>query len=293
MVDFSVIIATYNRAEYLRECLDSLVSQTYKNFEAIIVDDGSTDNTKDVVNEFEHLLKIKYIKIPNSGYPAKPRNIAAENAAANWLCFLDSDDKWTKDKLQTCVSLINNNDVIYHKLKYFGKGKPFYRNVIPSRQVLPPVFADLMTMGNSIPLSGSMVRKNIFLKVNKFDEDIAIAALEDYDLWLKISRITEKFFFIPKILGLYRMHSNSITEISFKQVDKINRVYQKHLPYLDAFYHKQAFIIKEYYAAIVYERMKNYKKAIELYKPSLKASVFKQRIKSTLRMALVKCKQIL
>src|SRR6476660_8957423 len=187
MVDFSVIIATYNRADYLRECLVSLVSQTYKNFETIIVDDGSTDNTEDVVDKFASLLNIKYFKTPNSGYPAKPRNIAAEIAAADWLCFLDSDDKWTKDKLQTCVPLINNYDVIYHKLKYFGKGKPFYRNVLPSRQVLYPVFADLMMIGNSIPLSGSMVRKNIFFKANKFDEDIAIAALEDYDLWLKIS----------------------------------------------------------------------------------------------------------
>ncbi len=293
MVDFSVIIATYNRAAYLRECLNSLVAQTYKNFETIIVDDGSTDNTAELINEFASLLNIKYFKIANSGYPAKPRNIAVENAAADWLCFLDSDDKWTKNKLQVCVPLINGYDVIYHKLKYFGKGKPFYRYVIPSRQVLHPVFADLMTMGNSIPLSGSMVRKDIFLQVNKFDEDIAIAALEDYDLWLRIARITEKFFFIPCILGLYRMHENSITEISSKQIDKINRVYQKNLPCLPASYHKEAYIIKNYYAAIVFERMKNYKKAIELYKQSLRSKIFKQKIKSALRIILIKCKQIL
>lgn len=88
------------------------------------------------------------------------------------------------------------------------------------------------------------------------------------------------------------MHSNSITEISSKQIDKINRVYQRHLPYLDASYHKQACIIKDYYAAIVYERMKNYKEAIRLYKESFEADSLKQIIKSMLRVILIKFKQV-
>ena len=223
MVDFSVIIATYNRAEYLRECLDSLLLQSYKNFETIIIDDGSTDNTEDVIDEFINLLSIKYIKISNSGYPAIPRNIGAQNASAEWLCFLDSDDKWTKDKLKICSSFLSDHDVIYHKLKYFGIGKPFYRITIPSRQVQPPVFTDLITKGNGIPLSGSLIRKSIFLQVNGFDENILLAAVEDYDLWLKISRITDRFIFIPRILGFYRMHKSSITEHSYKQINKIDK----------------------------------------------------------------------
>jgi glycosyltransferase involved in cell wall biosynthesis len=292
MVDFSVIIATYNRAEYLKECLESLAIQTYKNFETIIVDDGSTDNTEGVVNEFVNLLNIQYLKTPNSGYPAKPRNLAAKHASSEWLCFLDSDDKWAKNKLEVCASYTNHYDVIYHKLKYFGTGRPIYRVCIPSRQLRVPVFNDLMTMGNGIPLSGSIIRKKIFFQANSFDENISLAALEDYDLWLKVSRITDKFIFIPKILGLYRMHKNSITEHSLRQVDKINLVYNKYISILDNRYHKQAKIIKDYYAAIVYERMKNYKKALELYKGSLSANSFTQQIKSVLRITLVKCKQV-
>jgi glycosyltransferase involved in cell wall biosynthesis len=291
MIDFSVIIATYNRAGYLRECLKSLVLQTHKNFETIIVDDGSIDNTENVVNEFTNLLSIIYTKTANAGYPAIPRNIAAKNASAEWLCFLDSDDKWTKNKLQTCLPLLNDYDVIYHKLKYFGNGKPFYRANIPSRQVQHPVFIDLMTIGNSIPLSGSIIRKKIFTQVNHFDEDVSIAGLEDYDLWLKVSKITDKFFFIPKALGLYRMHGNSITENSFTQINKINIVHEKYLPYLALPYHKQAAGIKDYYIAIVYERMKNYQQAIRLYKKSFKANTFKQKIKSALRIFILKIKQ--
>jgi len=291
MVDFSVIIATYNRENYLRECLNSLLFQTYKNFEIVIVDDGSTDNTENVVTEFIGSLSIKYIKTSNAGYPAVPRNIAAQHADGEWLCFLDSDDKWTRNKLQTCLPLINDYDVIYHKLKYFGSGKPFYRINIPSRQVQQPVFIDLMTRGNSIPLSGAIIRKKIFTRVNNFDEDVSIAGLEDYDLWLKASKITDRFFFIPIALGWYRMHANSITETSFRQINKINIVYEKYLPYLALSYHKQAAIIKDYYIAIVYERMKNFKQAIELYKKSLEANTLKQKIKSALRILLIKCKQ--
>jgi len=291
MVDFSVIIATYNRADYLRECLNSLVSQTYKNFETVIVDDGSTDNTKDVVNEFVNLIEIKYLMIPNSGFPGKPRNIAAKLAKAEWLCFLDSDDKWTKDKLKTCVSYLKDYDVVYHKLKYFGEGKPFYRNTIPSRQLKYPAFADLMTKGNSIPLSGSMIRKNIFFQVGSFfEENASIGGLDDYDLWLKISLITGRFKFINKTLGLYRIHASNMTENSFTQINKINTVYEKYLPQLNSNYHKQAKIIKDYYIAIVYERMKNYKEAIRLYKESFEADTVKQKIKSTLRVILIKLK---
>jgi glycosyltransferase involved in cell wall biosynthesis len=293
MVDFSVIIATYKRAEYLKECLASLVIQTYKNFETIIVDDGSTDNTPDIVCEFTSLLNIKYLKILNSGYPGKPRNIAVKKASADWLCFLDSDDKWTKDKLQTCLPFLGNYDVIYHKLKYFGDGKPFYRINIPSRQVQHPVFADLMTKGNSIALSSSLIKKNIFLKAGGFfEENASIGGLDDYDLWLKTSLLTNKFKFIPKSLGFYRIHSANMTENSFTQIEKINLVYNKYISILDNRYHKQAKIIKDYYAAIVHERMKNYKKALQLYKESLSANSFTQQIKSVLRITLVKCKQI-
>lgn len=294
MINYSVIIATYNRADYLRECLQSLAVQTHKDFETIIVDDGSTDNTADVVNEFSDLLIIKYLKIPNSGFPGKPRNIAAKIAAAEWLCFLDSDDKWEKDKLKLCYAYLNDYDVIYHKLKYFGNGKPFYRETIPSKQLTHPAFADLMTRGNNIPLSGSMIRKNIFFETGGFfEENASIGGLDDYDLWLKTSLLTEKFKFIDKTLGLYRIHSSNMTENSFSQLKKIDIVYGKYLPRLRSEYHRQAKITKDYYSAIVYERMKDYTEASRLYKESLHANSLRQKIKSLLHILHIKIKTVL
>ena len=294
MIDFSVIIATYNRAGYLLECLDSLVLQTHKNFETIIADDGSTDDTENVIKEYTDKLNIIYFKIPNSGYPGKPRNIAVEKSSADWLCFLDSDDTWSHTKLEKCFKYLNKFDVIYHKLKYFGTGKPIYRINIPSRQVNHPVFTDLMTMGNSIALSSSLIRKSIFLQAGKFfDEDASIGGLDDYDLWLRTSLLTERFKFIPKTLGFYRIHTGNITENSFTQIEKIDKVYHKHLPKLNTGNHEQAKIIKDYYIAIIYERMKDYNKAIELYRQCLQAATSKQKIKAALRIILVTAKRTL
>ncbi len=291
MFDFSVIIATYNRGKYLRECLNSLVAQTHKNFETIIVDDGSTDNTADVITEFINLIDIKYLKIPNSGFPGKPRNVAARLAAAEWLCFLDSDDIWTKNKLKTCLQFLNDNDIVYHKLKYFGEGRPFYRITIPSKQLKAPAFRDLMIRGNNIPLSGSLIRKSIFFKVGGFfEENASIGGLDDFDLWLKTSLITERFKFINKTLGKYRIHASNMTENSFSQLNKINIVFEKYLPKLKVEYHKQAYIIKNYYCAIVYERMKNFKEAVRLYKTSFESNSLRQRIKCFLRIILIKFK---
>ena len=92
MVDFSVIIATYNRADYLRECLNSLASQTHKNFETIIVDDGSTDNTKDLIKSFP----VKLLTQKHLG-PAKARNLGAEQARGEILVFIDADMTFDKE----------------------------------------------------------------------------------------------------------------------------------------------------------------------------------------------------
>jgi tetratricopeptide (TPR) repeat protein len=148
-----------------------------------------------------------------------------------------------------------------------------------------------MTKGNSIPLSGSMIRKNIFFQAGGFfEKNASIGGLDDYDLWLKTSLITDKFKFINRTLGLYRIHAANMTENSFTQINKINIVYEKYLPQLNAVHYKQAEIIKDYYTAIVYERMKNYKEALQLYKKSLEADTEKQKIKSILRIILTKLK---
>lgn len=97
---FSIVIPTYNRMNDLIRCLSSLQNQTYKNFEVIVCDDGSTDNTFDVIKQFESTLSIKYLYEQNWGGPAHPRNVGVSYAKGKWICFLDSDDLFLPERME-------------------------------------------------------------------------------------------------------------------------------------------------------------------------------------------------
>jgi glycosyltransferase involved in cell wall biosynthesis len=104
----SVIIPTFNRANFITKAIDSVLAQTYTNYEIIIVDDGSTDNTKDILKPY--LDKIRYIYQPNSGVSAA-RNVGIMTAIGKWIAFLDSDDRWHVKKLEMQMHLILNNNI--------------------------------------------------------------------------------------------------------------------------------------------------------------------------------------
>ena len=100
----SVIIPTYNHANFLSKTLKSVINQTYSNWEAIVIDNHSKDNTDEVVAKFKDSRIILY-KIKNNGIIAKSRNLGIEHANGKWIAFLDADDWWYPDKLKTCLNL--------------------------------------------------------------------------------------------------------------------------------------------------------------------------------------------
>ena len=103
----SIIIPTFNHANYLSKALQSVLHQTYTNWEAIVIDNYSTDDTDSVITRYnDH--RIKYLKIHNGGVIAKSRNAGIKSAKGDWIAFLDSDDTWTSDKLDTCIDNIVN-----------------------------------------------------------------------------------------------------------------------------------------------------------------------------------------
>ena len=109
---FTVIIPTYNRAELLRRALESVHSQTYRDFEVIVCDDGSTDHTRDVANSFAGRMHMSYLRDENWGGPARPRNRGIQEASGEWLCFLDADDWWYPEKLAAVFALTSGVDVV-------------------------------------------------------------------------------------------------------------------------------------------------------------------------------------
>lgn len=202
MPTFSIVIPTYNRADFLPRCLASLVAQTFHDFEVLVCDDGSTDNTKDIVNSFSERLNIRYFWNPNWGGPARPRNIGIQNAESSWICLLDSDDWFYPNKLQACSPYLETSDIIYHDLDIYNQnGKQ--SQTLKSQNLKHPVFIDLISTQNRLPNSSVVVRKEILLKIGGFSEDRALIAVEDFDAWLRISKITERFTCIQQSLGAY------------------------------------------------------------------------------------------
>ena len=209
----SVVIPTFNHSNYLGKAISSVIDQTYKNWELLIIDNYSTDNTKKVINSFND-RRIKSFLIKNFGIIAKSRNAGILAAKGEWIAFLDSDDWWEKNKLQKCTNLINNKvDLIYHDLLIESYNRPLLtRKLIKSRKLQKPILIDLLENGNAISNSSVIVRKKILKKVGLIDESKELVAAEDYNTWLKIADLTNQFLYMPEILGYYSMHNQSISK---------------------------------------------------------------------------------
>ena len=209
----TVVIPCYNHARYLGRCLQSILDQTYKNWEAIVIDNHSTDNFDEVMNNFPD-PRITFFKIHNNGIIAASRNAAILVAKGDWICFLDADDWWKVSKLQVCFDSINDKvDLIYHDLEIVtDKHRPFSRKIIKSRQVKTPVLIDLLIKGNTIANSSVVVRKSLLQKIDGINESLDMIASEDYNTWLRIAQLTEQFVHLPRRLGYYFIHNQSISQ---------------------------------------------------------------------------------
>jgi glycosyltransferase involved in cell wall biosynthesis len=201
----SVIMPTYNHANFIGRALQSLLDQTYANWELIVIDNHSTDNTDNVLAGFSD-PRISYLKIHNNGVIALSRNMGIRKAKGEWIAFLDSDDWWSCEKLKVCCDSVRSNiDIIYHDLLIEEESKSFFssRKTLKSRQLQSPVLLDLLIHGNLIANSSVVVRKRLLEKVGLIDENPEMVASEDYNTWLRIAEISEGFLHIDKMLGFY------------------------------------------------------------------------------------------
>lgn len=210
---FSILIPTYNRSNNLSKAIKSILSQTYTHFEIIIIDDGSTDETASVVKSFRD-PRIIYKHIENYGGPARPRNIGITLAKGEWVCFLDDDDWWSSEKLEVCTRHLNDQvDLLYHDLEIiYVKPSRFKRKITKSWQVKSPVVFDLLLKGNCISNSSVIVRKELLIKINGFNESREIISAEDYNAWIKIAQYSDNFLYLDQKLGYYLDQNFSISK---------------------------------------------------------------------------------
>ena len=203
----SVIIPTYNRCAWIKHAIDSVLQQTYQNFELLIVDDGSTDITKGILAEYGE--KISYFYQSNKG-PAAARNLGIKQSKGTYICFLDSDDRWVKSKLETQVNLVTDHPEIkicYTNETWIRKGIQVNQKKIHQkysgwiyRRCLPLCI---------ISPSSVMIHREVFEKVGNFDEEMTVC--EDYDLWLRISHLYPISFINEAKIVKYGGHDDQLS----------------------------------------------------------------------------------
>lgn len=200
----SIIIPTYNRATDLARALASVQAQTFSNWEAIVIDNYSSDNTDNVVHRFND-PRIKLFKINNKGVIGVSRNIGIHVASGEFIAFLDSDDWWKPEKLKLSIEALKGGaDIVYHDLWRVSKNSQrLFLKKITTSALKNPVFNDLLTRGNCINNSSVVVKKRILNIIGGISEDLDLVAAEDYDCWLRIAKFTDKFTRLPNTLGYY------------------------------------------------------------------------------------------
>lgn len=218
----SVIIPVYNGTKYLAETLESVISQTFRDWEVIAVNDGSSDESEIILEKYasKYPFRIRYLTVQNGGV-SRARNTGVSQARGKYVAFLDQDDLWTPEKLERQVEQLENNpelgvsftnESLIDESGFITRFKRFHLGG-PNRGF---VF-DTLIFDNFIPVSSLMMHKDIFLQTGGFSPEFALS--EDFDFLL---RITRKYpvDFIDAPLLQYREHSESGTHIN---IDRITR----------------------------------------------------------------------
>jgi glycosyltransferase involved in cell wall biosynthesis len=226
----SVVIPSYNHGHLIGRALSSVLAQSWPRLEVIVVDNHSTDNTDEVVNGFTD-ARVRLLKVYNGGTIAISRNLGISDARGEWIAFLDSDDWWTHDKLVRCAQHFDEADFIYHRLRIVTTGcRPSLSRHIGTWQVGRPVLQHMLIDGNPVATSSVVVRRALLEEIGGFDERREIVAAEDYDAWLRIAKLTERFRFVHASLGyyLFSMQSASRKDMSLP----MREVYAAHANHL-------------------------------------------------------------
>lgn len=215
MPEVSVIIPTYNRSCMLAQAMRSVLAQTHRDFELVIVDDGSTDNTRDVVEGFGD-PRIRYIWQENQERSAA-RNRGVAEASCDLAAFLDSDDLWFPEKLEVQlpvfregrdVGLVYSYCVRIDERGDFPYPQDFLRD---DTGVAIQNMHSALLAGNAVLTPSVIVRKELFELAGGFDRSLSTS--EDWDLWIRLSELCD-FGFVPRPLAAFRVHpGNSVRDL--------------------------------------------------------------------------------
>jgi len=242
MPKVSVIILTYESVKFVREAIESVLAQTYRDYEVIVVDGGSTDGTREVLNSYGN--RIQAINQNGKGI-SNARNVGLLTSKGEYITFVDSDDLWLPNKLEVQVKFLDEkqpvlgliySDAFFFPEKNISKFMDIKFRNKRAFQIGKPrrgkVLRELFKTGNFIPASTVMVRKLCFERVGLFDESLAVS--EDIDMWMRIAESFE-IDYHDAVLAKIRLHAGSVCHDRKRLllgIAALNQKIVKKMPYL-------------------------------------------------------------
>ncbi len=234
MPKVTVVIPTYNCAKYLASAIDSVLGQTFQDFELIIVNDGSVDNTDSVVKPYvgKYPGKIRYLSQENKGLAAT-RNVAIDHSKGEYIALLDSDDCFLPNRLESGVEILSSRPDIaltHANIRYIDEeGKDMGIPERDPRHLSGRIFNELLLLKAHISLPTILVRKECFERYGKFDEHLSRLGCEDREMWLRIAKDC-RFFYQDTVLACYRIRQQSMSRNLGRMREARTYVLDKYCP---------------------------------------------------------------
>jgi len=223
MTSVSVIIPAYNQGHYLEGCVQSVLNQSYQDFEVIIVDDGSTDRTKEIGTSFSD-SRVHYIYQSNKGLSGA-RNTGIKKARGKYITYLDSDDQFLPKKLEVLVDKLENEPdlglVAGEAIIIDEQGKKLGEVF----DAPPPEDPLQFIMGNPLHVGSILIRAEWQSKVGYFDE--SLRSYEDWDMWLRLAKAGCQFGWVAQPVSLYRFHRDQMTRNGAQMTTATFKVLEK------------------------------------------------------------------
>lgn len=224
----TVIMPTFNHAHYLSRSIGSVLAQTLPDWELIVVDNSSTDETIHVIDAFQD-SRIRRIKIENEGVIARSRNLGIACSQGKFVAFLDSDDYWYPEKLSTCIRFLQSHaDVVCHGELWVGGSQPV-REVFygPEKHATA---RRLLLKGNCLSTSATVAKADLLHRLGGFSEDPRFVTAEDYELWIRIAGAGANISFVSEILGEFTRSLESASSDIPRNTSAVIAVCETHFP---------------------------------------------------------------
>lgn len=213
----SILLATYNGQKYLKDSINSILSQTFEEFELLIGLNGTTDNSRDILNSFQDSRIIIFDYGHDKG-KSKTLNKLLKESKYNWIAIQDDDDIWLPNKIEKQIKYIGNYDVIGTFIKYIDSNNNFIGS--PKIHSSPEMIRKLtLNKMNQIANTSTIFKKEDALKLGGWNENLD--GIEDLDFWIRLLRANKKFINIPEYLVLHRLHQGSNFNTKNHDLNKI------------------------------------------------------------------------